>query len=1058
MDVRCYFRIFIYVSVFLCTLPSLSSAQSTDQNFILSRTYTVPNAAIQSGSSFWGTPQQVRSQLIYLDALGKQRQQISVYGSSSATTDLIQQTDYDSLHRPVLQYLPVPSGSGNKGSFSSISGNSYYKSVSNNVISGADQFYSKTSYEKSPLSRVSQVQAPGVTGNGVRSVFKVSDGSIKRYQAGTDLTTISQAGTYAAGELTYTEAKDENDKTVQAYTDYQGRTVLKRVVQPSNDYLDTYYVYGATGQLRAVLQPEFQVTGKNDVNRYAFLYLYDAKGNLTDKKVPGAKPIKMTYDSRDRLETLTDGNGKVFKYSYDSQLNRLTQTQLGSQTISVNYYDSYPTEIPSLAFKVSDIFPEWASSPAIYFLKSSPTAQVSGLLTASDQYLFNADGNPMSDFLRTVTYYNQKGQVIQVVRQLYGLSGGATERISYLLDFSGKVIRERTDQSSSSWSFHLEKGFAYDHMDRLVKVMHRVWKGDYATAAVKQYTHSEITYDAVGQPKTKKLHGTMQELSYKNHLRGWLGTVRSTAFDLTLNYLPNGNIENLGWQAGGRNGTLQMTYDAANRLKTATGGGSFTGNDESLTYDRNGNINTLQRNEGSVNIDQLTYAYQGNQLQGVSEATNVNVGFVKGSTEAIQYLYDDNGNLKEDKHRNQTLQYNALNLISSMKRAGGQVLSYIYDASGTKHQLVAPGQTTTYAGAFEYQGEGNLKRIAVEEGQIVRQGDNFTVQYYLKDHLGNVRVVLNETGQAQQVTEYHAFGKAVSQTASNWQTNRYLYNGKELQPETEYLDYGARQYDPVLGRWMSIDPLSEKMRRWSPYVYAFNNPLRFIDPDGMRPTPLEAAMMSKHIYGDKVKLIGGWKVSTAFKDLQFLNENTGFKSGLYERTVDNVTEYVFATAGTEDLYKDGYHDLKQLGGVSEQYSQSKTIASILSKSIKGELTFTGHSLGGGLAETNSVNTGRDAITFNAAGASLLSKGLNQKKSKIDAYILATDPLNFIQRLSDGLSTAGGNKHYLIPSTSRGLYNGHSIDSVIDALSTANYLQQTLNPLKSALSPPTIPVF
>ena len=90
------------------------------------------------------------------------------------------------------------------------------------------------------------------------------------------------------------------------------------------------------------------------------------------------------------------------------------------------------------------------------------------------------------------------------------------------------------------------------------------------------------------------------------------------------------------------------------------------------------------------------------------------------------------------------------------------------------------------------------------------------------------------TGAAEvvQEDEYYAYGLR-SPLYDNSNGNRHLYNGKELQTEINQYDYGARFYDPVIARWTVIDPLAESDRRWSPYNYATNNPMRNIDPDGM---------------------------------------------------------------------------------------------------------------------------------------------------------------------------------------------------------------------------------
>jgi RHS repeat-associated protein len=95
---------------------------------------------------------------------------------------------------------------------------------------------------------------------------------------------------------------------------------------------------------------------------------------------------------------------------------------------------------------------------------------------------------------------------------------------------------------------------------------------------------------------------------------------------------------------------------------------------------------------------------------------------------------------------------------------------------------------------------------------------------------------INHHTSIEQFDDYYPFGLTFnSYTRENTTAQDYKYNGKELQDELNlnWLDYGARMYDPTISRWMAVDPKSELARRWSPYTYCYNNPLIFVDPDGM---------------------------------------------------------------------------------------------------------------------------------------------------------------------------------------------------------------------------------
>ena len=395
--------------------------------------------------------------------------------------------------------------------------------------------------------------------------------------------------------------------------------------------------------------------------------------------------------------------------------------------------------------------------------------------------------------------------------------------------------------------------YTYDHADRISKVQHSL-----GSTAITLY---DATYDNFGRLLTKLYHGTnTNKLTYAYNLRSWLTGISGTCFTQNLYYNTgvgtakyNGSISSMTWKSGNESTVrgYKFTYDGLDRVLNATYGetASISTNanrfSENVTgYDKNGNIKSLQR-YGQTGasayglLDNLTFTLNGNQLSRVDDAVSTaaygtNTAFVNGASAAGEYAYDVNGNLTKDLNKGITdIQYNVLNLPSTVSFSDGSTITYTYGADGTKlrtvHKIGSTTTTTDYCGNVIYE-NGTQKLLLTEEGYINLTGTQ-QYHYYLKDHQGNNRVVINQSGTVEETNHYYPFGGVFGTTGN---TQPYKYNGKELDTKQglNWYDYGARHYDAALGRFTTNDRFAEKYYSMSPYQYGANNPVNNIDVNG----------------------------------------------------------------------------------------------------------------------------------------------------------------------------------------------------------------------------------
>ena len=447
-------------------------------------------------------------------------------------------------------------------------------------------------------------------------------------------------------------------------------------------------------------------------------------------------------------------------------------------------------------------------------------------------------------------YYDVKGRVTKVVQN--NLLGGY-DVTNTVYAFTGQPATVTHSHTASGKSTRTEVyTYSYDHADRVSKVEH--------TLGGTKITLADYTYDSFGRLSTKSLHGSAaNKLTYAYNLRSWLTGITSTRFTQNLYYNTgvgtaryNGNISSMTWKSGNESTVrgYKFTYDGLDRMLNATygetAGISTNANrfSENVTgYDKNGNIKGLQR-YGQLSsaaygmIDNLTLTLNGNQLNRVDDAVtasayNGGFEFKNGANAADEYSYDANGNLTKDLNKGISgITYNFLNLPNVVTFSDGSTITYTYGADGTKlrtvHKIGSTTTTTDYCGNVVYE-NGVQKLLLTEEGYVTLSDNKY--HYYLKDHQGNHRVVINQSGTVEETNHYYPFGGVFASTSN---TQPYKYNGKEYDSKKglNWYDYGARHYDAALGRCHTNDRFVEKYYSMSPYQYGANNPVNNIDVNG----------------------------------------------------------------------------------------------------------------------------------------------------------------------------------------------------------------------------------
>jgi RHS repeat-associated protein len=644
------------------------------------------------------------------------------------------------------------------------------------------------SEHKRVITQMSGLQVTGIADtliiNG-RKYVSVFDGNQKRYT----FTSPEGRKTFAFIDSLGRVVQDSIPGVISVTSKYDSQGFL---TQTSQDGRTSSFTYDGRGRLATVTDPLQRTTSTfyDSVGRVTrqvlpdtreILYAYDANGNLSSLTPPGRPAHSFDYTTVDLTQRYTppllNGDTTATRYKYD--LDKRIKNTIRPDSVAVSvFYDTLGCgSCPSDARPKTIIFDRGTLDFAY-----NPTT---GLLSS----LSAPGGNVL-----TYTYDGTLPSSVTWSGEVMGSVG-----VAYDNNFR---VTTQTVNSGNSVTFQYDRDGLLTSAG-LLSIAHDPQNGRITGTTLGSVTTSQA-YNAFGEMKnfsavfaSDTLFKTVYAPDSLGRITEIIETIQGQTRKLNYTYDQAGRLSEVS-----RNDTLVSiyTYDAnGNRMSRITPSdtvnGSYDSQDRLLTY--GGASYSYTRNgELSIKIvgtDTTRYTY---------DAFGNLVKVIMPNGDVIEYVIDGqnrrvgkkvNGNLKR-----RWLYQNGLNVIAELDGIGNMVSRFVYGTRPNTPDYVIKG--------------GTIYRI-------------------VSDHLGSVRLVANtNSGAVTQQINYDEFGNVVFDSNPGFQP--FSYAGGLYDEQTKLVRFGARDYEPMTGRWAQKDPIGFRGGQWNLYQYVGNNPVNFLDPNG----------------------------------------------------------------------------------------------------------------------------------------------------------------------------------------------------------------------------------